>query len=144
MTTDPQPEISGDGKVCEPFVCRNGRLLPRYNDALTDLAPGLYLGLFHGRDTIDDIRDDLGFDGPVIGPLQFVHTTYAAEVKLRFVESHATPRYFPGTWLVADVATGELVPCAEAVLTIAHDLVVFDGRYFGDWTVFVQSASAHA
>lgn len=127
---------------CAPFVCQDGRLLPRYNDALIDLGPGLYLGLFHGRDAIDDVPDDWGFDGPVIGPLEFVHTTYAPEIKLRFVERIVTPQYFPGTWLVADVATGELVPCAEAVLTIADDLVVFDGRYFGDWIVFVQSVHA--
>ncbi|WP_186084735.1 hypothetical protein [Burkholderia gladioli] len=125
--------------TCEAFVCRDGRLLPRYNDAQTDLAPGLYLGLFHGRDATDEVLDDWGFDGPVIGPLEFVHTTYAAEIKLRFVDNHVTPRYFPGTWLVADVATGDLVPCAEAVLSVADDLLVFDGRYFGDWSVFVHS-----
>ncbi|MGF6635075.1 hypothetical protein [Paraburkholderia sp. MM6662-R1] len=123
--------------ICEAFVCRDGRLLPRYHDTKTDLAPGLYLGLFHGRDGIDEILDDRGFDGPVIGPLEFVHTTYAAEIKLRFVERHVTPRYFPGTWLVADAATGDLVPCAEAVLSVVDDLIVFDGRYFGHWSVFM-------
>ncbi|ARK79250.1 hypothetical protein BOC40_01505 [Burkholderia pseudomallei] len=127
--------------TCEPFVCRDGLLLPRYNDAQTNLSPGLYLGLFHGRNAVDDILDDRGF-GPVIGPLEFVHTTYAAEIKLRFVENHITPRYFPGTWFVADVATGELVPCAEAMLTLTDDLVVFGDRYFGDCTVFVQGMRA--
>jgi hypothetical protein len=63
-------------------------------------------------------------------------------VKLRFVENRVTRRYFPETWFVADVATGELVPCAEAMLTISDDLVVFDGRYFGDWTVFVHGMRA--
>lgn len=124
--------------TCEAFDCRGGRLLARYHDTLTDLAPGLYLNLFYGRNAVDEILDDRGFDGPVIGPLEFVHTRYTAEIKLRFVESLVTPRYFPGTWLVADVATGDIVPCAEAALSVADDLIVFDGRYFGDWSVFMH------
>ncbi|RBB37555.1 hypothetical protein DPV79_21415 [Burkholderia reimsis] len=122
--------------TCEPFVCRDGRLLPRYNDAQTALAPGLYLGLFHGRGAIDDILDDWGFDGPVIGPLEFVHTTYAADVKLRFADGQIAGRYFPDTGFVTNLSTAERTRCAEASLAIADDLLVFDGRYFGDWTVF--------
>ncbi|RBB35699.1 hypothetical protein DPV79_27145 [Burkholderia reimsis] len=122
--------------VCEPFVRRDGRLLPRYNDGLTMLAPGLYLGLFHGRDAIDEILEDWGFDGPVIGPLESVHTTYAADVKLRFADGRIAGRHFPETGFVTNVATGERTRCVEASLNIADDLLVFDGRYFGDWTVF--------
>jgi hypothetical protein len=125
--------------VCEPFVCQDGRLLPRCHDALTDLAPGLYLGLFHGRESADDDMDDWGFDGPVIGPLDYVHTTYAAELKLRFVDGQRAAIYFPDTGEIINLATGERTPCPEAVLTITSDLLVFDGRYFGDWTVFFRS-----
>jgi hypothetical protein len=136
MSAANAPETGGHADACVPFVCRDGRLLPRYHDALTDLAPGLYLGLFHGRDAIDEILDDWGFDGPVIGPLDYVHTTYAADVKLRFVDGRDAVRHFPATGFITDLASGRRTPCAEAVLSIADDLIVFDGRYFGDWTVF--------
>ena len=36
----------------------------------------VYLELFHGRETVDEEMDDLGSQGPVIGPLPFLHTTY--------------------------------------------------------------------
>lgn len=132
--------ITSQGSVCEPFVCRDGRLLPRCHDALADLATGLYLGLFHGRDDMDASLDDWGFDGPVIGPLDYVHTTYASEVKLRFVNGQRAARYFPDIGVVTNMATDERTPCLEAELAITADMIVFDGRYFGDWTVFYRSA----
>jgi len=124
--------------VCEPFVCRDGRLLPRCHDPVTDLAPGLYLGLFHGRDDPDADMDDWGFDGPVIGPLDYVHTTYAADMKLHFVDAQRAAQYFSDTGFVTNLATGERTRCTEAALAVMQDLIVFDGRYFGDWTVFYR------
>jgi hypothetical protein len=129
-----------DPDVCEPFVCRDGRLLPRCHDALVDLKPGMYLGLFHGRDMPDADMDGWGFDGPLIGPLEYVHTTYASELKLRFLDGRRAALYFPDTGFVTDLATGQRSPCPEAVLRIAEDLLVFDSRYFGDWTVFCSPA----
>ncbi|WP_255219068.1 hypothetical protein [Paraburkholderia kururiensis] len=119
-----------------------GRLLPRYNDALTELEPGLYLGLSHGRDAVDTTPDDWGFNGPVVGPLDFVHTTYAAELKLRFVDERMAARFFPATGGITNVSTGERVPSAATTLRIAGDLLVFDGRHFGDWTVFAHGRFA--
>lgn len=125
--------------LCEPFVCRDGRLLPRCHDAASELPAGLYIGLFHGRSAADTDMDDWGFDGPVIGPLDYVHTTYAAEVKLHFADARRAPQYFRDAGFVTNLATGECSPCPEASLDITHDLIVFDGRYFGDWTVFFSS-----
>lgn len=131
---------SQDAGACKPFVCRDGQLLPRCHDAhTTDLPPGLYAGLFHGRDDPDTNMDDWGFDGPVIGPLEFVHTTCATDVKLHFVSGQRAAQYFPDTPFVTNLATGGRWRCAEAALAVANDLVVFDGRYFGDWTVFYQT-----
>jgi hypothetical protein len=118
------------------FTCRDGRRLPLYGDRDTDLPAGLYLGLFHGRDAANTDMDDWGFAGPVIGPLEYAHTTYASEVKLCFIDGQRAALYFPDTGDITTVTTGECVPCLEAVLSITEDLIVFDGRYFGDWTVF--------
>ena len=42
----------------------------------------LYIRLFHGRTNPNQDMDDWGFDGPVLGPYQFAHTTYVSHVKL--------------------------------------------------------------
>ena len=46
-----------------------------------------YMKLFHGRNTPDEDLDDWGADGPIIGPLQWVHTTYGATIRLAFVDN---------------------------------------------------------
>lgn len=85
-----------------------------YNtDSMKDLKPGLYLGLFHGRKSSDEELDGWGENGPVIGPLQYVHTTYVSHI-----------RFCP---------VGE----PDAIdLKIREDMVEFHGMYYGDWTVF--------
>ncbi len=52
--------------------------------------------------------DDWGADGPIFGPYDFVHTTYALNLKL-------------GT-------------CNE--LFCYEDMVYYGGVYYGDWAVF--------
>jgi len=42
----------------------------------------LYIRLFHGRTNPDQNMDDWGFDGPVLGPYKFVHTTYTSRYEL--------------------------------------------------------------
>lgn len=39
----------------------------------------VYLYLFHGRATPDEDVEDWGCEGPAIGPLDYVHTTYGSE-----------------------------------------------------------------
>jgi hypothetical protein len=42
----------------------------------------LYIRLFHGRTDPDQDMDDWGSDGPVFGPYEFAHTTYAWDYEL--------------------------------------------------------------
>ena len=85
--------------------------------------PGLYLGLFHGRDTPNEAMNDWGFDGPAIGPLRYFHTTYACSVNVEFV-SPTDAQLFTGTHdTLMDLA-------------INGDLLCFDGKLYGDWTVY--------
>lgn len=67
--------------------------------------------------------DEWGFAGPLIGPLKWVQTTYATQLRIEFEEADDAERYF-GT---AD---------ANAVLALDGDMVVFAGKFYGDWTVF--------
>ena len=102
--------------------------LPIYNEDTPD-TPGLYLGLMHGRHTPDEHLDDWGFNGPIIGPLEFVHTTYATHVRFQFADEAAERRY---RRLTGDALSSD-------TLTIMHDMLVFAGKYFGDWCVFHHS-----
>ena len=56
--------------------------------------------------------EDWGTDGPIFGPYQFAHTTYAWNIKLGRPDGN----------------------CDE--LYVFDDMVYYDGVYFGDWTVF--------
>ena len=82
----------------------------------------MYLGLFHGRHDPDDQMIDWGFNGPLIGPLEFVHTTYTNDIKLGFEKDADAKRYFPTQ--------------IEHLLNINGDMVLFADKFYGDWTVF--------
>ncbi len=86
-------------------------------------TPGLYLGLFHGRRSPLEQMDDWGFDGPTIGPLKWCHTTYAFNIKIQFENSVDALNYFG-------------VQQEQFFLDMNGDLVVFEGMYYGDWTVY--------
>lgn len=77
------------------------------------LKPGLYLGLMHGRRHRTETLDGWGSNGPIIGPLQYVHTTYGQEIHLADEEGNELPD-----------------------LAISAGMVEFDGWFYGDWTVF--------
>lgn len=86
-----------------------------YNaNSMAQLKPGMYLGLFHGRkDPNDPMKDGWGFNGPILGPLKWCHTTYASEVKLcpvGHVDGFALP--------------------------VKGDVLRYKGLYYGDWSVF--------
>ena len=85
--------------------------------------PGLYLGLFHGRNEPREEMEDWGFDGPMIGPLKWFHTTYACTLRIAFERGEDAKRYF-GTHQT------------EQFLTLDGDLLVFEGKYYGDWTAY--------
>ena len=97
-------------------------IIPTYNET-KNLKPGLYLGLMHGRDTVDQDMDGWGFNGPVIGPLNYVHTTYGSELKLEFVDEVDRLMYFGDA--------------PQEVIAVHTDgLLMYGGKYYGDWTVF--------
>lgn len=56
--------------------------IPIYQRDEGKCPDGMYLALFHGRDTKKEDNDDRGYDGP----LRYVHTTYDSNVKIGFAE----------------------------------------------------------
>lgn len=98
--------------------------------------PGMYLRLFHGRNSPDEQLDDWGFEGPEIGPLQYAHTTYASDVKLEFLDVEDHDKFFLREVCGYNRNTEEVSFSEFAELDIAHGMVVYDGKYYGDWSVF--------
>lgn len=93
--------------------------VPSYGDKPN--APGLYLGLLHGRDAPTDQPQEWGYNGPLIGPLKYVHTTYASTVRIEFEDiEHARQYGFEEV---------------DQMFDLHEDLFVFQGKYYGDWTV---------
>ena len=107
------------------------RSYPIYRETDTDLPPGLYLALFHGfedeeaRQKHYDAGGGWGVNGPLIGPLRFVQTTYGNLVRPAFV----------------DKARAAIYGLEEGMPSLEFDrqsgCIVFDGMQFGDWTVCV-------
>lgn len=85
--------------------------------------PGLYLGLFHGRDDPNEQMNGWGFNGPTVGPLVWCHTTYAHDIKIEF-ESACDAKAYVGD------------DCVQQELRLQGDMLVFDGKFYGDWTVY--------
>jgi hypothetical protein len=71
--------------------------------------PQVYLHLFHGRTEVAQNMDDWGADGPLLGPLEFAHVTYASDIKT----SNARP----------------------SDLRFVGDCVYYDNMYYGAWSV---------
>ena len=76
---------------------------------------GIYFMLFHGRKAKDEKLEDWGSDGPIFGPLDWVHTTYAYHVKLGIPEEDDMTE-----------------------LIIDDDLLYYDGVWYGDWSAFTE------
>lgn len=98
---------------------------PKYGE--TPKKPGLYLGLFHGF-TSEKKRqeaDDWGANGPCIGPLKFVHTTYAAHVKFQFENAGDATQYG--------------LKAEDHIVINNNDCISFGRMQYGDWTVFYHS-----
>lgn len=88
-----------------------------YNEFKKEKLPnGMYIGMFHGRKTPDEEVEGWGFNGPVIGPLKWVHTTYRDHIRFCHVDDH------------------------DGVdLTFFEDMLMYDGKYYGDFTVFLHN-----
>ncbi len=85
--------------------------------------PGMYLGLLHGRDDPKQKMDGWGFHGPMIGPLQWFHTTYACTIRIAFELESDALRYFD-------------IPGIEHELELTSDMLAYGGKFYGDWTVY--------
>ena len=82
----------------------------------------IYLKLLHGRTHPDEQLEDWGFDGPVLGPFEAVHFTYATHV-----------RCFPKS------SDGD----AEVIELRYHDDLIFhDGKYYGDFEIAASFGTA--
>ena len=86
--------------------------------------PGMYLGLFHGRKKVNEVMQDWGFDGPCLGPLNYFHTTYASTIQIEF-ENPVDAHRFTGSYTL------------QCELQLNGDMLIYDGSYFGDWTVYM-------
>lgn len=80
----------------------------------------VYLELFHGTESPDRSQlDGWGEQGPILGPLAYVHTTYAGDLKCCPLDPDGKPNEF---------ASADLQVTAECLL-------FYDGMYYGDWSV---------
>jgi hypothetical protein len=79
------------------------------------MSAPVYLKLLHGRDDPAEEMRDWGFTGPTLGPFEAVHFTYATHV-----------RCFP------QGSDGD----SEALELCYHDdMLVHDGKYYGDFEI---------
>jgi hypothetical protein len=70
------------------------------------MSDQLSLKLFHGRNSPDEVLSDWGFDGPCLGPFEFLAFTYGS------------------------LRLGTLDP--EFYLQTVDDLFFYDGQFYGD------------
>lgn len=105
------------------LTSESGFQIPKYNEK--PKFPGLYLALFHGRNSPDQQMDDWGFDGPLIGPIEWCHTTYATLLRIKFTSAESEEKYF----------TRQSYPDGHDIL-FRDDLLVYGDKFYGDWTVF--------
>lgn len=86
--------------------------------------PGLYIGLFHGFKSEEDRQTagNWGEYGPLIGPLVYMHTTYADDIKLKFVTQEAASVYGMNV--------------EDNLCVDKNDCIPFKGIQYGDWSVF--------
>lgn len=81
----------------------------------------MYLRLFHGRDDPEENMDGWGYDGPVFGPLKFAQVTYMTNIGIASIDGRET---------------GPMLSTTDPMF-FKGDLLQYDGKYYGDWSVFV-------
>ena len=82
---------------------------------------GLYLHVFHGRNSPTEDLEDWGFEGPYIGPLESFGCTYGS-LKFTFLGDDETTH-------LDDIPNSG----------IFEDLIVVEGKYYGDYVVMVYN-----
>jgi hypothetical protein len=75
----------------------------------------IYIRLFHGRKCPGDELNDWGREGPILGPFEWAHMTYASDIKL-------------------GVPNSDDFNCLE----IIDDLIWYDGVWYGDASFMTQ------
>ncbi len=73
----------------------------------------MFLELFHGRPDPNQEMDDWGEPGPIFECPNYVHTTYACDIKLGEIGGH---------W---------------CDLKIVDGMIYYSGMWYGDWSVFI-------
>ena len=80
-----------------------------------------FLHLFHGRPSPETVLSDWGRDGPWIGPLSAVRTTYAHTIKLEFFNPRDARRF----GLSVD----------QPWLHVREQMLLHAGVYYGEWVI---------
>ena len=120
-------DASGDGnhtwEADSPAVCRGCGFQGKaaaFDPAVLAQAPKspnvrhpIFIHLLHGRDEPDEDMHDWGFTGPILGPFECVHVTYRDHFRC-----------------IRSAETGE-----EIELRFHDDLLVHDGKFYGDYEI---------
>ena len=104
-------------------------MIPIYEQNEDQCPDGMYLALFHGRDTITEDMNDWGYSGPLIGPLRYVHTTYDSNVKIAFMGGS-------DDLILRPIVVYGMQREDEIIFRTKEGLLPFGGKFYGDWTVF--------
>ena len=81
----------------------------------------MYLHLFHGRTSPDERLSDWGSDGPWIGPLCAVRTTYTHTLKLKFCNPRDAARFG--------------LSVEQPWLHVREQMLLHAGVYYGEWVI---------
>ena len=86
----------------------------------TPLIEGrLYLWLYHGRKDPAEDMQDWGFNGPTFGPLASVAQVYLTHLRLYGDDG------------------------VELWLETCEDMIVWQGSYYGDMSIFIATGAEH-
>ena len=80
-----------------------------------------FLHLFHGRPSPKTVLSDWGSDGPWIGPLSSVRTTYAHTLKLEFCNPRDAARFG--------------LSVEQPWLHVREHMLLHAGVYYGEWVI---------
>jgi hypothetical protein len=93
---------------------------PHIRNVAEPKNPPVWLHLFHGRSAPDEKLEDWGFNGPTIGPLDYVHVTYMCDVRYGFQNEEDAAKF------------GLSI---EGHFPLHGDLVEHKGAFYGDFSI---------
>lgn len=92
----------------------------------------VFLHMFHGRDTTTEDMEDWGYDGPTLGPFDYIHITYGYDVKYS-MEAEAYKAAFP-----EDEKPYIYDGKVEGHFKMTEGLLCYQGKYYGDFSIFTE------